>query len=183
MPDQPPPMPPTPPVYGQADAPPPGTPQANGYWQQPGPYPNRALAPQQPTRSGPSGIAIAALALSGLSFLGVLVLTAIILLAPAADVVSGGGGSGGSSGSGTSGPLTGRLDNPPSGTLSPSDLQTAVTGVVQGGMGDVSGMTCPATPSVAQGVVTVCHGTVEGDEWAFAVFFEDAAGRFTVAPV
>ena len=49
--------------------------------------------------------------------------------------------------------------------------------------GDPQGVTCPITPEVAQDVTTGCHGQVDGDEWAFAVLFEDAAGRYTLLEV
>jgi hypothetical protein len=41
-------------------------------------------------------------------------------------------------------------------------------------------LSCPATPSVAQGVVSVCHATIDGDPRAVVVLFEDNAGSFTL---
>nr|WP_269778579.1 DUF4333 domain-containing protein [Microlunatus antarcticus] len=49
--------------------------------------------------------------------------------------------------------------------------------------GDPENVTCPATAQVAQDVTTVCHGDVDGDEYAFVVFFEDAKGDYTLLPI
>ena len=44
-------------------------------------------------------------------------------------------------------------------------------------------MDCPDTRKVGQGVVTVCHGQIEGDDWAVIVYFEDELGSFTLNPL
>ena len=80
--------------------------------------------------------------------------------------------------------LTGRLPEAPAeGALPGPVLASAVGSRITEDGGDVSTMTCPSTPSVAQGVVTVCHGSISGAAWSVVVIFEDAAGTFTLDPV
>jgi hypothetical protein len=59
-------------------------------------------------------------------------------------------------------------------------LQDEVTRVIGSSIGDVTSITCPATPVVATKVVTVCDGIVDGTDWSFKVTFEDGLGHFTL---
>lgn len=82
------------------------------------------------------------------------------------------------------GPLTGQLsDLSPGSTVRGADLEAELTTIIRADGGEVSEMRCPDTPTVGQGVVTVCHGSISGDPWAVIVFFEDSQGRFTLQPV
>lgn len=81
-------------------------------------------------------------------------------------------------------PLTGQLRNLSSdSTVRGADLETELTAIISNDGGEVTEMRCPDTPSVNQGVVTVCHGSISGDPWAVVVYFEDSEGRFTLQPV
>lgn len=80
-------------------------------------------------------------------------------------------------------PLTGQLQGSSGSTVRGADLEAEITSVIRADGGEVTEMRCPDTPSIAQGVVTVCHGSISGDPWAIVVFFEDSEGRFTLAPV
>jgi len=123
--------------------------------------------------AGGRGLALAGVVLGGLALFGVLLLG----IAFAAFVGLGGpGGSGYGPTQGTVAPSAGRsLDGP----VLAAELERQVSD--EGG--DPDGITCPATAEVAQDVTTVCHGQVDGDEWAFVVFFEDATGRYTLLEV
>jgi hypothetical protein len=82
------------------------------------------------------------------------------------------------------GPLTGGVPNLAAGAaLRGSVLSAAVTDRIHIDGGDVSDMACPDTPSVDQGVVTVCHGWIDDEKWAVVVYFEDADGTFTLEPI
>ena len=94
-----------------------------------------------------------------------------------------GGAASGAFAGGGNAPLTGQLTSAPTGTLRGADLVDQLTDVIRSDGGDVGDLRCPDTPSVAQGVVTVCHGTISGGAWAVAVFFEDGQGRFTALPM
>jgi hypothetical protein len=59
-------------------------------------------------------------------------------------------------------------------------LQDEVTRLIGSSIGDVTSITCPATPVVATKVVTVCDGIVDGTDWSFKVTFEDGLGHFTL---
>ncbi len=120
-----------------------------------------------PTRSVLPAIS---LAVSAVALLGVVILAAFL-------AVSGAFGSGGEA------PLTGQLDAAPSGALNGDTLSTALSDVIREDGGDVADLRCPDTPSVRQGVVTLCHGTISGSAWAVAVFFEDSQGRYTALPM
>ncbi len=117
-------------------------------------------------------MAIASFVLSALALVGVLAVAAWVIF------VGPGGGSGASV------PLTGQLPRSAAGAaLAGSDLSAAVTARVRQDGGDVADMTCPRTPKVGQGVVTVCHGVISGSDYAVVVYFETADGRFTLEPV
>jgi hypothetical protein len=45
---------------------------------------------------------------------------------------------------------------------------------------EVSNVTCAETARLAQGVVTVCHGSSGGDPWGAVVVFENRDGQFTL---
>ncbi|UQX86968.1 hypothetical protein M6D93_11690 [Jatrophihabitans telluris] len=139
-------------------------------------YPNMGpvgmpVAPQPRGR----GLAIAGLIVSIVALIGVLVI-GVVVLATVPSRAS-------SSGQGALVPLTGQLNAVPSGALSASALATAVRDRIAQDGGSVSRMDCPPTPKVAQNVVSVCHGSISGDDYAVLVFFEDAQGRFTLEPV
>lgn len=128
--------------------------------------------PAAPPSAGGSGrgLAIASFVLSALALVGVLAVGAWVIF------VGPGGGSGASV------PLTGQLPRSAAGAaLAGSDL--SVTARVRQDGGDVADMTCPRTPKVGQGVVTVCHGVISGSDYAVVVYFETADGRFTLEPV
>ncbi|WP_020141997.1 DUF4333 domain-containing protein [Terracoccus sp. 273MFTsu3.1] len=145
------------------------------YGQQPATGPVAAPGPMLvgPTSNAYRGLTIAAFVMSALALLGVVAIAGLGLLASLGP------------GDGTGGmvPLTGTL--PSTTTLAPlsgADLERAVsTRITQDGAGAVD-MTCPETRQVTQNVTTVCHGTIDGDEWAVVVFFEDDNGTFTLLP-
>lgn len=84
----------------------------------------------------------------------------------------------------TKSPLTGKLPAvPTNGMLQGARLVAAVGATVGHDVSEVSNLKCPDTPRVAQGVVTVCHGSISGDEWGVVVFFENRDGNFTLLPV
>jgi hypothetical protein len=64
--------------------------------------------------------------------------------------------------------------------VSSDDLAEQVSSVVEDDDWSVDDMSCPMTPRVRQGAVTVCHAQIEGDAWAVLVVFEDAQGRFVL---
>lgn len=92
-------------------------------------------------------------------------------------------GASGAFGAGGQAPLTGQLSSAPVGALRGDALVRNLTSVINDDGGDVSDLRCPDTPTVQQGVVTVCHGTISGGAWAVAVFFDDSQGRFTALPM
>jgi hypothetical protein len=119
-------------------------------------------------------MAVASLVMSAAALVGVLLIGAWLLFSgaplPGDDAT----------------PLTGQIASARPGSALPgAELSDAVRQRVEedGGGGDVSGMACPQTPSVDQGIVTVCHGTISGAAWAVVVYFEDAQGRFTLNPL
>ena len=113
-------------------------------------------------------MAIVSLVLSCIAVLGVFVI----------------GGDATGSGTGSDVPLTGQLSTAPSGQpVTGATLAKDVTARINQDGGDVSRMDCPSTSRIGQGVVTVCHGTVSGSDYAVIVFFEDDSGRFTLNPV
>jgi len=85
-------------------------------------------------------------------------------------------------GGGPDGPERGRVVLT-AGAVDGPTLAAEVERQVRADDGDPSGITCPATAEVAQDVTSVCHGDVDGDEWAFVVFIEDDQGSYTVLPV
>lgn len=87
-------------------------------------------------------------------------------------------------GGGSVGPLTGTVPSvTPGSALTGEALASAVSSRIEDDGGQVDAMTCPETPKVEQGVVTVCHGGIDGGDWAVIVFFEDATGKYTLDPL
>lgn len=119
-----------------------------------------------------TGVVLGGLALLGVVLLGVFALTSTFLGSP-----DDGSGSGGWEPTrGTIGPNAGA-------GLGGAELAGEIGRQVRDQGGDPEGLLCPATPKVAQDVTTVCHGDVDGDEYAFVVFFEDAAGTYTLLEI
>lgn len=154
---------------GPQPQPHPQDPQAWAPVHQPGyAAPAPSGAPHQPFGPAPkggNGLAITAIVLSGLALLGVLAMAAIFVIGP---LVGGGGYV-----------LYGEVD--PLGTsVSDVVLQEAIGTALedQGSMADE--LECPAQSTVGQGLVTVCHGSVDGFDWTGVVVFEDDEGTFIV---
>lgn len=132
-------------------------------------YPMPAAAP--PARGG-RGFAIAGFVMSALALVGVLAIGAWLALVGPGDS------------QGSTQPLTGQLSRFSAGSaLVGTDLSAAVTTRIDEDGGDVTEMTCPRTPKVGQGVVTVCHGVISGAPYAVVVYFETPTGRFTLEPM
>lgn len=113
--------------------------------------------------------------LSGLALLGVVALGVVVLVAGGAslaDRLDGGGSAPAPTGS-----VEGQLL---SGAVSGTTLAQTATEVLERDGADVTKITCPATARVDTGLSTVCHGEVDGEDWAVIVFFEDSRGRFTL---
>ncbi|WP_020574133.1 hypothetical protein [Actinopolymorpha alba] len=137
----------------------------------PGPHP-----PPRDRGAGP-GMAVASLVMSIAALVGVIVIGVFVLftdpyLVPPdedyADVES-------------AAPLRGMVPEPPTdGLIRGTDLTRVVTDLVEEDWDETATLRCPDTEKVNQGVVTLCHGTIGGDEWAVIVYFEDARGRFTL---
>jgi Domain of unknown function (DUF4333) len=129
-------------------------------------------APSAPAGQSGSGPAVVSMVLSLLAVLSVLAIAAW-LLAIGTPLPGE-----------TKSPLTGRLPAvPTNGTLPGARLAAAVSATVEHDVGEVSNLKCPTTPRVAQGAVTICHGSIGGDEWGVVVFFENRDGRFTLLEV
>jgi hypothetical protein len=78
-------------------------------------------------------------------------------------------------------PLTGKVPGVSrSMSLSADRLSSAVSVRMEDDGWFVDEVTCPATPKVAQGVVSVCHATMDDGEWAVIVYFEDEQGTYTL---
>jgi hypothetical protein len=119
-----------------------------------------------PPRQG-NGLAIAAVVMSGLALLGVLGIALFmgvgIAIAPS-SVLQG--------------------DVTPTGTtVAGTELESALTTAVEDDGGQVDEISCPDTSAVGQGLVTVCHGSIDGFDWTGVVVFEDATGTFIVTPL
>lgn len=135
----------------------------NEHSPQPPVWPAMPPPPVRPDRGSSSKLAIVSLVLSSLALLGVVVMLVLFL----------GGGPG------DGGPLTGKLTTTTAGVRG-SDLEDMVTNRITDDGGEVEAMRCPDVASVVQGVVTVCHGSISGDQWAVIVYFEDAQGHYTL---
>ncbi|SDP60225.1 hypothetical protein SAMN04489867_3094 [Pedococcus dokdonensis] len=128
--------------------------------------PQHPFAPQPfaPAPKGGNGLAVAAVVMSGLALLGVLAIALFI----GVGVASGG-----------SPVLTGEVNVVDKGA-SYSDLQVALTTAVEDDGGTVDEIVCPERSQVGQGLVTVCHGSVDGFDWTGVVVFEDEDGTFVL---
>jgi uncharacterized protein DUF4333 len=140
-------------------------------------WPASLMHPPTPQRNSTSAMAVASLVLSLVALLGVVVI-ALLLMADGASVPDEG------EGVRSGGPLTGRVPNLSAGAaLRGTVLAASVTDRIHIDGGDVSDMTCPDTPRVDQGVVSVCHGWIDDEQWAVVVYFEDDGGKFTLEPI
>lgn len=126
--------------------------------------PTWAPQPFPPAPKGGNGLAITAIVMSGLALLSVLAMAAFIFL-----------GSGGSGGWVLSGKVT-VVDK----GVSDLALQDALVTVIEDDGGSVDDLECPLRSQVGQGLVTVCHGSVDGWDWTGVVVFEDDDGTFIV---
>ena len=125
-----------------------------------GPHP-----PFTPAPKGGNGLAITAILLSGLALLGVLAMAVFFFVGP---MMAGGGYV-----------LTGEVTVVDKGA-SYSDLQDALVAAIEDDGGSVDEIVCPERSQVGQGLVTVCHGSVDGFDWTGVVVFEDDEGSFIV---
>ncbi len=150
-----------------------GTPPP-GPWGSPPPYgyPFPPPPPAAPDQHGRPILPIVSLVVSIIALIGV-VGVAGWLVTSESGLFDGGAAS----------TPTGQLIALPKGAALPGpDLAIAVTQVLEEDDSEVT-MACPATPRVDQGVVTICHGTIDGDDWAVVVFFEDPGGHFILQPL
>ena len=159
-----------PPGHGPADPyrPPPAAP-----WPPAQPYPPVTVIAQAP---GATGTVLAAAAL----FVGVLALLGVGVLALVGGVMFGGDLE---DGGGGWGPTRGTLAPPAGGPLEGKTLAEEVGRQVRNEGGDPEDITCPGTSRVQQDVTTVCHGQIDGDDYAFVVFFEDERGAYTLLEI
>jgi len=119
-----------------------------------------------PPRPG-NGLAIAAVVMSGLALLGVLGFGLFMGVGMA-----------------TAPSLVLQGDVTPTGTtVAGTELESALTRAVEDDGGQVDEISCPDTSAVGQGLVTVCHGSVDGFDWTGVVVFEDESGTFIVNPL
>jgi hypothetical protein len=117
-----------------------------------------------------SGLAILSLLMSLLALLAVLGLAAWMVVTGAAPLPGR-----------TQGPLTGRLAAvPTNGALPGATLATAMTKRLEENGAAVSSLKCPETARIGQGVVTVCHGSIDGGAASVVVVFESRDGDFTL---
>jgi hypothetical protein len=133
----------------------------------PGPGQVWSHAGQQPFGAPPrqrNGLAITAIVMSAVALLASLGVVAFIAVG-----VAGGG----------SGVLTGQVA-PAGGAVSSEVLVPALTTVIEDDEGSVEHMSCPDSSAVGQGLVTVCHGSVDGFDWTGIVVFEDSSGTFSL---
>lgn len=59
-------------------------------------------------------------------------------------------------------------------------LENELTRLIRSDWGEVTSLSCPATPAVEADTVTVCHGVVDELDSTYKVTFEDSRGHFTV---
>ena len=148
----------------------PQDPQAWAPVQQPGyAVPSPGVPPHQPYAPAPkggNGLAIAAIVISGLALLSVLAMAAFFFVGP---ILGGGSGY----------VLSGEVTVVDKGA-SYSALQDALVAAIEDDGGSVDEIVCPERSQVGQGLVTVCHGSVDGFDWTGVVVFEDEDGTFIV---
>jgi hypothetical protein len=122
-----------------------------------------APQPFAPAPKQGNGLAVTAIVLSGLALLSVLAMAAFIFLAP------------GGSGWVLSGEVT-----PIDKGVTDVALQDSLVSLIEDDGGSVDEIECPPRSQVGQGLVTVCHGSVDGWDWTGVVVFEDDDGTFIV---
>ena len=123
-----------------------------------------APQPFAPAPKQGNGLAVTAIVLSGLALVSVLAMAAFIFLAP-----------GGSGGWVLSGEVT-PIDN----GVTDVALRDSLVSLIEDDGGSVDEIECPPRSQVGQGLVTVCHGSVDGWAWTGVVVFEDDDGTFIV---
>ena len=139
---------------------------------QPQPYPPAhpaapQWAPPQPYQAPPkqgNARAITAVVLSGLALAGVIVLGAMVAFGPAMGpswVLQG------------EAPVRG-------GTVGAAQLERTLRDLMEDDGSAVDEISCPESSTVDQGLVTVCHGSVDGWDWTGVGVFEDPEGTFTL---
>ena len=137
------------------------------------PYPPvTVVAPEQ--RATGTVLGAAALFVAVLALLGVAVLAVVGGVMFAGGFEDGGGGWG---------PTRGTLAPPAGGGLKGEALAEEVGRQVRDEGGDPEDITCPGTSRVQQDVTTVCHGRIDGDDYAFVVFFENERGDYTLLEI
>ena len=123
--------------------------------------------PVQPFQATPqkhgNGLAVTAIVLSALALLGVLGLG---IFAVGASM-------------GPSWVLAGKVEVSGA-SVAGADLEAALGEVIEDDGSLVDEIGCPDSSAVGQGLVTVCHGSVDGWDWTGVVVFEDAQGAFIV---
>ena len=139
----------------------------------PSPIEVRVEAPRPAGR----GLAIAGVVLGGVALLGVVLLGVFAFVITFLGPLDGGGGGG------YYGPMRGTIAPVKGSPLTGPALADEVTRTVRDDGGYPEGVVCPATAEVAQDVTTVCHGTDDGVDTSFVVFFEDATGAYTLLEV
>lgn len=164
------------PQHGPPPSPQPGwgypAPASYPLGQPPPGYPsNTVVSPGNSTSTpGRSRLLVASIILSSAALVGVLGIV-IWLIAVGAPGAGGGG------------PLTSSVNVPAGGRLLGDDLAASLQQRIRADGGDPTRTTCPDTARVDQNVTTVCHGSIDGEDWALVVFFEDTAGSYTLQPV
>jgi hypothetical protein len=111
-----------------------------------------------------NGLAITAVVLSGLALLGVLGLAAFMAVGTAMA---------------PSWVLAGHV-TVVAGSVEGAELEQALTSVIEDDGSFVGEIVCPASSPVGQGLVSVCHGSVDDWDWTGVVVFEDDSGSFIV---
>lgn len=129
------------------------------------PQPTAPPQPYTPAPRGGNGLAVTAIVLSGLALLSVLAMAAFLFLGPL--------------GGGAHYVLYGEVHTT-GGVATDADLQDAITAALEDEGSSAEDLTCPGESKVGQGLVTVCHGSVDGFDWTGIVVFEDEDGTFVV---
>jgi len=122
---------------------------------------------QQPFAPAPrqgNGMAITAIVLSGLAIVCVIALAAFMGMGAAM---------------GPSWVLEGSVAVVDKGVQGP-ELEKALTSTIEDDGSYVGEIECPARSAVGQGLVSVCHGSVDDWDWTGVVVFEDDLGNFIV---
>ena len=142
---------------------PPYPPYAAGHAAHPSGPPSWPAQPMyQPAQR--NGLAVAAVVMAGLSLLGVLGLVVAMVLGPEL---------------GPSWVLQGEV-LPVNSQTSGEALERELTSLMEDDGSAVQEVACPDSAPVAQGEVTVCHGSVDDWDWTGVFHFEDDAGTFTL---